>query len=483
MVQSFYATDYVTGDPCIVNNYNSYEFDDEHILVSTEHGSWVVLSGEEFKLLRLGRVQEDPNLFKELEEKGIILTEGNVQNVVRDYYEKKKFLFSNPNLHIITPTMRCNQRCIYCHSAVKNPQAKGFDLDFDTGKAIVDFILKFPIKNFTIEFQGGDCLLNYGVTEKIIDYAKENAEKVGKKVFFSLVSNLTLLDDSILESLAKRKVRGLATSFDGPREVHDKNRPYLSGAGSYDKVVYWVDRIKTEWKDSFCLNALCTVTRNSFGHESEIVEEYLKRGFNAIWLRPLNNIGFAKSDWRKVGYSVEEYLSFWRKSMDYILKKNHEGNRIIELFSVIFAKKIITKSDPMMVDIMSPCGAAIGQLLYNYKGDIFTCDEGKIFQEFKLGNVKSSSIKDIFLNPTTISMIDISSKKNFLCDRCVWEPYCGFCPIYSYSSEGTIVSKLAMNDRCRIYGAIIKELFKKFIFSPEDRQVLFDWIREEKVFS
>lgn len=483
MVQSFYATDYAADMPFIVNNYNSYKFDDSHILVTTEHGAWVVLSGEEFKLLRLGRVQEDPSLFKALEEKGIILTEDSVQQVVLEYHEKKKFLFSNPSLHIITPTMRCNQRCIYCHSAVKNTKAKGFDLDWDTGKAIVDFIMKFPIKSFTIEFQGGDCLLNYDTTEKIIDYAKEKAEKDNKKVFFSLVTNLTLLDDQILESLAKRKIIGLATSFDGPKEVHDKNRPFSNGSGSYDKVVYWIDKIKTEWKYNFNLNALCTVTRHSFGHEKEIVDEYLAHGFDSIWLRNLNNVGFAKTAWGAVGYTADEYLSFWRKSMDYIFEKNREGKRIVELFSVIFAKKIIAKRDPMMVDIMSPCGAAIGQLLYNYRGDIFTCDDGKVLSEFKLGNVKESEIKDIFLHPTTISMIDISSKKNFLCDHCPWEPYCGYCPIYAYSSEGTIVSKLAMNERCKIYRALIKEIFKKFIFSPSDRRVLFDWIRAEKVFS
>jgi len=483
MVKSYHAMDSVNTVSYILNGYNSHKFDEEHILVTTEHGAWVVLSSEEFKLFRLGRVQEDPTLYKVLEEKGLILTEDSVQQVVLDYHEKKKFLFSNPSLHIITPTMRCNQKCVYCHSSVKDLNTKGVDMDWDTGKGIVDFIFKFPIKKFSIEFQGGDCLVNYDITEKIIDYAQEKAKKEKKKVFFSLVSNLTLLDEQIVNSLAERKIIGLATSLDGPKEVHDKNRKFLDGRGTYDNVVYWIDRIKSEWKHNFNLNALCTITRHSFGHEKEIVDEYLAHGFDSIWIRHLNNLGFAKNDWAEVGYTADEFLNFWRQSMDYILKKNREGQRIIELFSIIFAKKIISKKDPMMIDILSPCGAAIGQLLYNSNGDIFTCDEGKIFPEFKLGNVKTSKIKDIFSHPTTLSMIDISSKKSFLCDRCVWESYCGFCPIHAYSSEGTIVSKLAMNDRCKIYGTIINELFEKFIFSPEDRKILFDWIKNEKVFS
>ncbi|MCX6802528.1 MAG: His-Xaa-Ser system radical SAM maturase HxsB [Candidatus Diapherotrites archaeon] len=483
MAQSFYATEYVASTPYAVNSYNSFKFDEDHILVTTEHSAWSVLSEKEFELLRLGKVQEDQGLFKELEEKGIILTEKNAQQVVKDYKLKKNFLFSNPSLHIITPTMRCNQRCLYCHSVAKQPNAKDVDLDWATGKAIVDFILKFPLKSFTIEFQGGDCLMNFDVAKKIMGYARSKSKKAGKKVNFALVSNLTLMNDTVLSSLAKYNVKGIATSLDGPKAIHDKNRPFLGGAGSYDKAVYWIDRIRGEWKHSFNLNALCTITKNSLGHEKEIVDEYLKHGLVFLWVRPLNNLGFAKEEWEKIGYTPEEFLASWKKFLDYIIEKNREGEKIMELFTVLFLKKIITKREPQMVDVMSPCGAAIGQLLYNYKGDIFTCDDAKVLPEFRLGNVKTSTARDIFLNPTTISLVDISSKKNFLCDRCPWEPYCGICPVYSYSAEGTIVSKLAMNDRCKVYGSMIEHIFRKILFSPEDRRILFGWIEGQKVFS
>ena len=475
MTKSFYGMVLPTKN-YVLNNYAHHKFDDENYLVTTEHGAWILLTGREFELLRLQKAHEDPELFSELEQKGIILTLDNTKKVIADFRERNRFMLSPPTLHIIVPTLRCNQRCVYCHSRAQPMEGKKYDLDKDTARQTVDFILSTPVDSLTIEFQGGDCMLNYDITEFIIDYAKEKAEAKSKTVQFSLVTNLTLLDRDILNSLVDRGVRGIATSFDGPKEVHDKNRKYLGGRGTYDDVVNWIDIIKSEYKDKMNLNAMATITKHSLGMGKEMVEEYRERKFSAIWLRPLNNIGFAADSWEKIGYSTEEYLDFYRDTLDYILEVNRKGNQFREMMTTIFLKKIISKRDPQMVDIESPCGAAIGQVLYNFNGDIHTCDEAKLFQELKIGNVKTSSFRDIIDNDLTVTMIDISSKKNYLCDACEWNAYCGICPIYTYASQGTIVSKLPMDAKCKTYGEILTNLFKKMLFSEEDKKVLLSWI-------
>ncbi|RLJ09544.1 MAG: His-Xaa-Ser system radical SAM maturase HxsB [Candidatus Aenigmatarchaeota archaeon] len=465
----------------VTNYYNVYKFDEDHYLITTDHAAWVVLSKEEYDLLRLERVEEDPNLYRSLKEVGIILTNDNIKDVIKLYAERNHFLFRGPSLHIVVPTLRCNQKCIYCHSSVEPSNAKGYDMDEETAKAIVDFIFKSPTKTLCIEFQGGDCLLNFSIVEFIIDYAKDVAKKKKKKVVFNLVTNLTLMNEDIVKSLSKRKIMGISTSLDGPKHIHDKTRKYLNGRGSYDDVVYWIKRIKDEWKYHFNLNALCTVTKYSLPYVKEMVDEYISLGFNRIFLRPLNNIGFAKKTWNKIGYTPEEYLVFWKEGIEYIIKQNVEGKEIHEFMSVIFLKKILQKYDPLFVDIQSPCGAGIGQLLYTYNGDIHTCDEGKIFPEFKLGNVKTSRYTDIFKNKTLISMIDISSRQNYLCDNCPWNPYCGICPIYTYAAQGSVVSKLSMDDKCKIYKEIIRTLFQKLIFSRDDRKILLEWVKKDTI--
>ena len=132
--------------------------------------------------------------------------------------------------------------------------------------------------------------------------------------------------------------------------------------------------------------------------------------------------------------------------------------------------------------MQSPCGAGIGQLVYNYKGDIFSCDEGKLFDEFKLGNVFTSEYKDLF-NETLIKLLDLSSKKNYLCDRCAWNPYCGLCTVYTYASQGTFVSLLPLDDKCRLHSRIVKTLFEKLLLSEPERKILLGWVKRDRVFN
>jgi len=462
----------------ILNKFNHFQFDEDHILITTDYGSWVVLSKEEYRLLRLGRAYEDPNLFRVLEERGIILTEDNITRVIQDFRERYHFLFRGPSLHIVIPTFRCNQKCIYCHSAPKTLEEKKYDMDEETAKAIVDFIFKSPAKLLVIEFQGGDPLLNFDILKTIVEYAEEVSRRVKKKVLFNLVTNLTLMTEEILQFLIDHHIMGLATSLDGPKEVHDKNRKYLSGKGSYDDVVYWIKRLKTEYRGKFNLNALTTITRYSLEYPKEIPEELARLGFDGVWLRFMNNLGFAKKEWKKIGYTPEEYIKFWKESSQHIMRINMR-RPFLEIMTTILLKKILNKMDPMFVDIQTPCGAAITQLLYDHKGDIFTCDEAKIDPIFKIGNVKTTSYTDVFRNPTVVSMIDISSRFASLCDACPWFAYCGICLVNVYESTGTIIPKLPLDFRCRVFKEMIKSIFYNLIFSQTHRRVYLNWVRLE----
>ncbi|MCK4335472.1 MAG: radical SAM protein, partial [Candidatus Aenigmarchaeota archaeon] len=185
----------------LINQYRIHKFNDEHVLVTTDNGAWVVLNEEEYKLFRTNRVEEDLNLYAILKENGIIVTKDNIDQVVEDYRERYSFLFQGPDLHIMVPTFRCNMRCIYCHSFSKPLNAKGWDMDKDTAKSVVDFMFKTTAKNFGIEFQGGDCIFNFDIVEFVFDYAKKLAREQNRTVKFSIVTNLTKTDDDFIKFL------------------------------------------------------------------------------------------------------------------------------------------------------------------------------------------------------------------------------------------------------------------------------------------
>jgi uncharacterized protein len=70
----------------------------------------------------------------------------------------------------------------------------------------------------------------------LMEYAKEKARQVGKKVSFSIDSNGTLLVPSIINKLKENNVFTMI-SIDGFEEIHNKNRYFHDKTGSYKVVI------------------------------------------------------------------------------------------------------------------------------------------------------------------------------------------------------------------------------------------------------
>jgi len=481
MPLSYFVNQEFVNGPYVVNNYRIHKFDEEHVLITTEHGSWIVLNKQEFNLFRTGKLTQDLNLFTALEDKGIVVTEKNFDRISQMYKERFHYLFNGITLQIVTTTLRCNLKCVYCGAGSVPLNAKGYDMDEKTAKAVVDFMFQTPSKFFTIEFQGGEPLVNYPIIQYIIEYAKKkNGSKScegewwrGKKdITFRLVSNLTLMNNDILDYLMENKV-SICTSLDGPKKLHDKNRIYTK-AGSYKTVTYWIDYIKKEL-GSEC-NAIPTVSRYSLPFAKEIIDEYLKHGLKQIKMRPLNIAGTAITAWEKIGYTSEQYVNFWKEFIDYILKLNKKGIKVSDIDTLFMLRRIITLKPPFNACLGAPCGACLIQASYNQWGDVYTCDEGRSSEIFKLGNVKKDDYKKIFGSSEALNFIGLTSSVSSMCDACEWHPYCSPCLISTYGAQKNLISKLPSDFLCKIRRSQTEYLFKKLIFSEEEKKILLNWM-------
>ena len=81
------------------------------------------------------------------------------------------------------------------------------------------------------------------------------------------------------------------TSLDGPRELHNKNRP-RPGKNSYEKTIEGIKKSR-EVLGINNVNALMTTTQDSLNCVKDIIDEYIHNDFNGIFLRPLSPYGFA----------------------------------------------------------------------------------------------------------------------------------------------------------------------------------------------
>jgi len=459
------------------NDYRWKEIEKGKFLVTTYHGAWALLSRDEFDQLRYGKVNENPDLCKKLEELGVIITEKNARPLLSNYSDRFAHLFNNSSLHIVTITLRCTNRCLYCYASPQPPNAKEYDMTKSTAKKVVDFVFQSPAQNIAIEFQGGEPLFNYPVIRYITEYSKKLNRKHKKKLCLSVVTNLALMRPDILRYLVGNAFN-LCTSLDGPQEVHDKNRKFFGGGGTYKKVTYWINEIKNI--QEYSLHALPVITKFSLPYYKEIIDEYLKWGLDRIRLKNILRAGLARKNWDKIGYTPQQYIDFWKKALDYCLELNKNGTYFLEGTTVLIARKLLSKDYQAYTCLGNPCGACLTQTSYNYDGSIYSCDEAKSFEAFKIGDVRNDSYKGIYASPRALNIVSLSSCLNLLCDSCVWFPYCNSCMVSTYGSQGTPIPKLPLDDECRIRSAQIEHIIKKLLFSEEDRKVLLHWCSTRK---
>lgn len=443
----------------------------DNFLYTTEHGGWACLEDHERVRFLKGQINQEEKNF--LENKGIILTQRNLNEILKHSKGRYQFMDYGVALHILIPTLRCNHRCIYCHSGSGDDQSCSQDMNIETADKILDFIFQTPTNIIKIEFQGGEPLLNFDLFKHVVIKAKEKNRTAKKDLSFALVSNLTLMTEERLKWIAEHNVK-LSTSLDGPKQVHDANRQYVKGQDTYDDVI---KKIKFVKDNGGRVGSLMVTTKNTLPYWKETIDEYAKQKANNIQLKNLNKLGHATDDWEKVGYTKEEFIIFWKKSMDYLLELNKRGVRMTETITRLYLTKLSTRGDPGFTDLRSPCGIASGQLAYNYNGDIYSCDEGRNFELFKLGNVKEDTYKEVIGSDSAQDLLESSIIDNYYCDSCVYKPYCSTCPVINYAENGSIVPNIKKGHRCDITTAQLDWIFEKLVFDQESAKILMGWSR------
>ena len=443
--------------------YGSFRFGHfrDKILLTNDSGRFAFLSESEFQAFICDQIPHDSDLWHKLEADFFCYDEAKEVYLrkIRDSVQKNHaYLFSPTSLYILAVTNRCNNRCIYC-------QAKGSsdasDMYENVVGKIVERISESPAHKINIEFQGGEPLLNFTAIKQAVVSAEQLLNN--KQITFSLVSNLTYLTDEIVDFIEAHKI-SVSTSIDGPRELHDRNRPSYGGKGSYAQTIEGVNLLRSR---GIHVGAIQTTTRFSLPFAREIVNEYKNLGMDSVFLRPLTRLGAAARAWDVIGYSPEDFLNFYREGLAEILRINlSEDIAFSETHASLLLGKIFGETAQNYMELRSPCGAGIGQLAFTSNGDVYTCDEGRMVAEtgdtfFRLGNVFENGYNE-WIESTTCKAVCASSLLESLpaCCDCVYSPYCGVCPVVNYAMTGNLHAQAPNNDRCKIYRGILDTLFE-----------------------
>ncbi len=448
------------------------------VLVTNDAGDWTVLAASDFQDFVVGRLDRGSKAWQDLA-RARMTPGSDTEDLILRYRQKNDFCFTGPSLHILAVTLRCNEACAYCHSSKVGMHYPGVDMPLETAEKIVDRAFDSPSRAIHIEFQGGEPLVAWDTVRYAVEYAEQKNKYRDRDLAFTIVTNLSLMTEDRMQWLLDHQVM-VCTSLDGPKDLHEANRPWAGGS-SYDAVVRWMDRFHEEYDrrgyDTTVarVNALLTVTRASLGRAKDIVDEYVARGLKAVHLRTLDPFGFARPLWGRLGYTADEFLVFWREAMDDIVDRNLAGVEILEKTASIHLTKILTARDPNYMDYRSPCGAGIGQIAYNYDGKVYTCDEGRMIGEmgddlFLMGEIGKHSYDEMVGGETVKAIAVASTLDNQpYCDQCTYKPYCGVCPAYNYVVQGDIFGQMTSNDRCKVSMGIQDYMFGRMVEDPTGR--------------
>ena len=454
-----------------LNYFNLKKIKDK-ILLTNDFGKYAFVSSSDFKKIINKQVDAKSNLYKTLIEQKMVYDDNSLEFTSDNSYELraiKSHVNTATSLHIFVVTTVCNMSCIYCQANNGN-DCSYLVMNEEMAERAVDIALQSPEHTLNFEFQGGEPLVNFEIIRHIVEYAEKH--KNYHSISYSVVTNLTLITDEMIDFFARNHF-GISTSIDGNELVHNNNRKFEGGEGTYTKVI---ENLKKVREAGGYVGAIETTTRFSLKYPKEIVQAYADLGFKSIFIRPLTPLGKAGKYWKEIGYTAEEFVGFYKQALDAILEINKSGVYLKEDHASILLKRINGYSMNYM-ELRSPCGAGVGQMAYYADGNIFTCDEGRMLHEmgksdFCLGNVYKSTYKDLINNSVckTVCASSILESIPTCCD-CVYQPYCGTCPVVNYALDGDVIAKTPREYRCKVYSGILDYIFEKLSFNNDSETI------------
>ncbi|UWG97227.1 thioether cross-link-forming SCIFF peptide maturase [Dehalobacter sp. DCM] len=292
----------------------------------------------------------------------------------------------------------CNLRCGYCFAGTGPFGGSRQLMSLETGKKALNFLLDHSgeRQQCEVDFFGGEPLMNFPVVKELIAYGKEIAAQAGKKMKFTLTTNAVLLDQPTADFLEKEEI-SVVLSIDGRKDVNDRMRPFLNGAGSYDRIMPQIlSFARRRPNSSPYATGNYYYVRGTYTHfNTDFYKDVLHladSGINRISVEPV-----VASPQEEYAFRDED-LTEIKRSYDILGEKVLEYRRDGKEF-VFFHFNAGLDEGPCLVKRLSGCGAGHEYVAISPEGDIYPCHQFVGQEQYKLGSLDDS---EGFLDPKIV---------------------------------------------------------------------------------
>jgi len=336
-------------------------------------------------------------------------------------------------------TQSCNLKCVYCYGE-GGKYGTGGSMDEKTAFQAVDWMLEQSgrIKKLHIGFFGGEPFLKFPLMKAVVEYARKRASEAGKDVAFHGTTNATLLDDEIIAFLKEHDITFMV-SFDGTKELQDRQRPYADGIGSYDSTVPKIEKLLAAMPKTHGHAIIVGST-----DPQTVKDALMEIGFSYMSLMPVSRSLFAGEpdqalQARDTRHLIQEMEEEGEKWITFTRGRDNEALKTLRARGALYNGIISLLHNSRR---HHACGAGLTDAAVSCSGDVYLCHRFVGREEYKLGTIFEKELKREEYRKSPV-------KENNLCTACFARYYCaGGCKHDNVGACGSI-SKPS-EDICRL---------------------------------
>jgi len=334
-------------------------------------------------------------------------------------------------------TDNCNLDCAYCylHHAHSTMTPA-------TGYAVIDATFRSALLHgydaVKLKFAGGEPLLCFPLILDLHQYARSLAEKHSINLDGVVLSNGIMLTALKVKQIRAAGLR-LMISLDGIGEIHDRQRHYPDGHGSFDQVAHAIDR-------ALSIGLIPDISITISGRNAEGLPEVV------AWVLE-RDLPFSLNFYRENDLSASQ------------ADLHLEDDRIIN--GMLAAYKVIEDNLPrrtLLASLMDRANLSASHL--------HTCSIGQSYMVFDTQGGIARCQMDITnpitncndpdplttLRNNTTEIINPSVNDKEECAVCQWRYWCGGgCPLQAYRATGHYDTK---SPYCAIYQKLFPQVIR-----------------------
>ncbi|MBX7192486.1 MAG: radical SAM protein, partial [Sandaracinaceae bacterium] len=272
-----------------------------------------------------------------------------------------------PPVHALSLAIaqKCNLGCTYCYAQQGQFGGEAKNMEASVAAQAVELLVggAEPGARVNLAFLGGEPLANRPRLQETTRRARRLAEARGVELSLSITTNGTLLTAGDADFFEEHGF-AVTVSIDGPKRVHDALRPYVSGKGSYERIMENVRPLLAKQR-RMQVGARVTVTPRNLALR-ETLDELAAAGFHSIGFSPLLRSPSGAEE--LVREDLERVLAAMITCADEFERRTRRGERY-PFANLLNALKEIERGTHRPY----PCGAGAGYLGVSAEGALAAC--------------------------------------------------------------------------------------------------------------